>query len=210
MSAQKTPEVPECQERGGVLASIYKSTTGIMKALLFFIAILPDEKIQREVTQFKEYAALHFRSSRSLRSPAHITLIPPFQWQAERVGELAPALSPFAEEERSFRLKLNHFSSFAPRVIFVDVERKSELQELQSRLEAYMTAKLGLNLKSHHSFNPHMTVAFKDLHRKVFPEAWAYFSGLNYEREFLADALTLLRHNGKRWEVFRKFVFGGQ
>lgn len=161
------------------------------------------------MTQFKQYAAEHFGSSRALRSPPHITLARPFRWPEGRLEELYAALEFFALEEKPFRLGLSNFNCFAPRVIFVDVERKLELKELQSRLEAYLAAALGLVFKSRHDFNPHMTVAFKDLRRKAFREAWAYFSQLNYEREFLVDAFALLQHDGKRWRVAERFGFGG-
>ncbi|MCB0559828.1 MAG: 2'-5' RNA ligase family protein [Lewinellaceae bacterium] len=178
-----------------------------MASSLLFIALLPDEVIRKEVTQFKEYAATHFRSSRALRSPPHITLISPFRWPEERVGELHTILALFAAEEHPFQLGLDGFNRFPPRVIFVDVERKVELFGLQSRLEAYLEASLNLKNESHHAYNPHMTVAFKDLHRSVFPEAWAYFSQLKYERALLVDALALLQHNGRNWEVSRQFAF---
>ena len=178
-----------------------------MTSPLFFIALLPDEVIQKEVTQFKEYAAKHFRSSRALRSPPHITLIPPFKWPAERAGELYAVLEPFASEENPFQLGLGNFNCFPPRVIFVDVEKKAELHGLQNRLEAYLEVRLDLKNKSHHAYHPHMTVAFKDLHRRVFPEAWAYFSKLKYKRAFLVNALVLMQHNGTRWEVLHKFAF---
>ena len=178
-----------------------------MTSPLFFIALLPDEVIQKEVTQFKEYAAKHFRSSRALRSPPHITLIPPFKWPEERVGELYAVLEPFAAEEYPFQLGLDNFNSFAPRVIFVDVEKKAELYGLQSRLEAYLEVRLDLKNKSHHAYHPHMTVAFKDLRRSVFPEAWAYFSKLKYKRAIEVNAVALLQHSGARWEVLHEFVF---
>lgn len=181
-----------------------------MVSPLFFIALLPDEEIQEEVTQFKAYAAERFRSSRALRSPPHITLIPPFRWPDGRVEELCAVLEPFAGEEKPFRLGLNNFGCFPPRVIFVEVERKVELLELQWRLEAYLAASLGLAFKSRHDYNPHMTVAFKDLHRRVFPEAWAHFSQQQYQREFIAGALTLLQHDGRRWQVLEQFGFGGE
>ena len=174
---------------------------------LLFIALVPDERIQKEATRFKEYAAAHFHSSRALNAPPHITLISPFKLPENEMEGLYEALEPFASEETVFLLGLKNFSCFPPRVIFVDVERKIELLSLQNRLEAYLTEALGVALKRHRDFNPHMTVAFKDLSRKAFPEAWAYFSQMEYEREFLADALALLEHNGKRWEVLRRFAF---
>lgn len=177
---------------------------------LFFIALLPAEDIQAEVTRFKEYAAEHFGSARALRSPPHLTLIPPFNWPEGRVGELGEALEPFAAQERPFPLRLHNFNCFAPRVIFVDVERKDELLGLRNRLEAYLEENLGLKPKGRREYNPHMTVAFKDLQRKAFPGAWAYFSRLQYEREFAVDALALLRHSGRKWEVSEQFGFGAE
>ncbi len=181
-----------------------------MASPLFFIALLPDEGIQKEVTEFKTYAAEHFRSSRALRSPPHITLIPPFRWPGDRVEELYAALEPFASEEKPFRLRLNGFGCFPPRVIFVEVERKGELLGMQRRLEACLAASLALAFNSRHDYNPHMTVAFKDLQRRVFPEAWAYFSQQKYQREFIARAITLLQHDGRRWQVHEQFGFSGK
>ena len=45
----------------------------------FFIAILPPETIQREITDFKEEIARDFKSSHALKSPPHITLLMPFR-----------------------------------------------------------------------------------------------------------------------------------
>ena len=58
---------------------------------LFFIAVLPDEAIQAEVARFKHYAARHFKSSRALRSPAHITLFSPFRWPPDKLAQLEGA-----------------------------------------------------------------------------------------------------------------------
>jgi hypothetical protein len=52
-----------------------------------------------------------------------------------------------------------------------------------------------------------MTVAFKDLKRSVFPEAWTYFSSHPYRRSFVADALTLLIHTGQQWTIRQQFTF---
>ena len=174
---------------------------------LFFIALLPDEEIRAEVTGFKTYAAEYFSSSRALRSPPHITLIPPFRWPEDKEEELCKALAAFASEEHPFSQGLVGFDCFSPRVIFVSVERTFELKSLQERLEQYLLAKLGLENNSRHDFNPHMTVAFKDLRRRIFPKAWAYFSEQEYKRRFQADAIHLLKHNGQRWELSYTFNF---
>lgn len=178
-----------------------------MKAGLFFVALLPDEEIREELTRFKQYAAEHFHSARALRSPPHITLVPPFFWKEEKTARLLDALAGFAAGRPKIRLRLEGFDCFAPRVIFVKVALTGDLQDLQAGLSAHLLRVVHLVNPDKRPYHPHLTVAFKDLKRSVFPEAWDHFSKLDYRRDFVADHLTLLRHNGRVWEVFRDFPF---
>ncbi len=179
----------------------------IMQKPLYFIALLPGMEIGEEVTRFKEYAAEHFKSSRALRSPPHITLFPPFRWAEEE--SLIGSLQSFAVGEEPVPVFLTGFNCFAPRVIYVDVALSDELKALQRRLEIHLEKSLGMKNKSKHDFHPHMTVAFKDLRRSLFKEAWAYFSEIAYDRFFEARSVALLKHSGKRWEVYREFEMEG-
>lgn len=178
------------------------------KDLLLFVAVIPTEEIHEEVTVFKQYALEHFGSGRALRSPAHITLIPPFRWSPGRLPVLKGALEQFSDRCAPFYLTLNGFDCFRPRVIFVDVEPSEELNRLQSALEYHLSSECFLNNQGNHGFHPHMTVAFKDLKRSVFPTAWNYFAEQVYLRVFEVNRYFLLRHNGRRWEVQSTFVFG--
>jgi 2'-5' RNA ligase len=54
-------------------------------------------------------------------------------------------------------------------------------------------------------FVPHMTVAFRDLQPAQFRAAWPQFKARLFQGSFLASALTLLLHDGKRWQVFAEF-----
>jgi len=177
-----------------------------MKKLLFFIAILPNAKIQEEVTKFKKYLAENYDASHALTSPPHITLFPPFKWEAERKGKLRDLLDAFAAEEERFTVELKDFDCFAPRVIFVDVKHNELLQRLQHLLEARLESELDLqNDRPYEGFHPHMTIAHKDLKRHHFSDAWAEFSKRSYERSFEVEDITLLKHNGSHWEVYETF-----
>jgi 2'-5' RNA ligase len=50
-----------------------------------------------------------------------------------------------------------------------------------------------------------MTVAFKDLTRQNFKAAWPEFEQRELQFEFAADNITLLQHDGKRWNVKSEF-----
>lgn len=166
---------------------------------LFFVAVLPPEEIQQEVTAFKEEAAAQFNSRHALRAPPHITLIPPFRWPSTDLASLTQCLSDFRFVPKSFPLTLRNFDCFAPRVIFVDVEAASLLVQLQEQLTIVVERELGVRHKGPFGFHPHMTIAFRDLEQRVFPQAWAFFSQKSYQRTFEVQQLTLLVHRPSGW-----------
>jgi len=177
------------------------------KDLLLFIAVLPGDEIREEVTNFKKYALERFQSGRALKSPPHITLIPPFRWSPGRIEELKMALKYYAKSCSSFSLTLHGFNCFEPRVIFVDIEKDEELERLQSTLQDLLHSAFSIQNDCAYGFNPHMTVAFKDLRKSVFPLAWKYFSNLDYMRVFKVKQLYLLQHDGRQWQIVDDFKF---
>ena len=176
-----------------------------MKTSLYYLAILPNSKISAEITAFKQYAAVHFNTNRALRSPPHITLIPPFRWPEGQIYAIANTLKSFAKQTHIFELQLKDFEAFLPRVIFIQPEKHPQLIQLQSDLKISLEEQNNLIYQDIFGFHPHITVAFKDLKEDIFPIAWKYFKQLSYFRTFTVDNITLLKHNGKVWEIFQAY-----
>lgn len=171
---------------------------------IYFAALIPNEVIQEEITAFKEYAAEHFNSKRALTSPPHITIQPPFKWNKHNLHPIQEVLSAVCEQQEVFEVNLKDFSSFPPRVIFIDVEKTDALINFHYSVQTEMKKQFNL-VDRHPGFNPHMTVAFKDLKKTMFPVAWKYFAKIHYCRTFIVDQLALLEHNGKFWEILESF-----
>lgn len=167
---------------------------------LYFIALLPPPEIQEEVTAYKRLAAERFHAKRALNSPPHITLIPPFRLEASKRVPLLELLQEFNASLPSFSVELRDFSAFPPRVIYVDVVPNQELIRCQAQLES-QCATLGIASDRTYGFHPHMTVAFKDLKRSVFPAAWAFFQEQSCQREFEAREVTLLHWRQGKWRI---------
>jgi hypothetical protein len=55
-----------------------------------------------------------------------------------------------------------------------------------------------------------MTVAFRDLTKENFQTAWLEFAGRSLHFEFTASALTLLLHDGSRWNISNKFPLAAE
>lgn len=106
-------------------------------------------------------------------------------------------------------MTLSGFGAFPPRVIYINVVRTQKLLTLQADLMAYLEIKLGIvdPVSKTRPFAPHMTVAFRDLTKQNFKVAWPEFQHRQLQFEFIADSLTLLLHDGKRWNVSQEFFF---
>jgi 2'-5' RNA ligase len=176
---------------------------------LFFMALLPPSNIQDDVNLIKQHFADCYGSRAAQKSPPHITLQPPFEWLAEEVPALKQCLSSFAHNRESVPITLSGFAAFPPRVIYINVLKTQELLTLQTDLMAHLEAVLGIvdPVSKSRAFSPHMTVAFRDLTRQNFKAAWQEFQQRQLQFEFTATQLTLLIHDGKRWNVSAEFPF---
>lgn len=177
-----------------------------MNKNLFFIALLPPVAIQSKATAVKHYFADVYRSKAALKSPPHITLQPPFNWELSRLTELKTVMANFARQQRSIPVILDGFAAFKPRVIYINVHRTPELLESHRKL---MLQLLSLNIVHNRAksrpFAPHMTVGFKDLTKANFHRAWDEFKDKSFDAKFTASELTLLYHDGKKWEINAEF-----
>lgn len=173
----------------------------------FFIALLPPQEIQDYARKVQHEFVDRYQSQAALRSPPHITLQPPFEWSFEALSELEQHLSEFAGNQATIPIVLEGFAAFSPRVIFINVLKTPELLTSQIALLAHTQATLGIATANPRPFAPHITVAFRDLTPSHFNTAWQEFKSRSLHFEFVATHLTLLIHDGNRWQICREFPF---
>ena len=175
---------------------------------MYFIALVCPPEIDQQVLQWKLWMRDRYRCVIALRSPAHITLVPPFWMKPELEIELQQALSHYSASKERFPVQLKDFSNFKPRVIFVNVLPGQQLVDLQQQLFDHLLSNGQFPLeKEDRSFHPHVTIATRDLHKKSFQEAWAHFKEKKYEAVWIAEGITLLRHNKKNWDAIAASQF---
>jgi 2'-5' RNA ligase len=175
--------------------------------LRLFLALLPPPSIQAAIADLQQYCSDRYNSRAALRSPPHITLQAPFTWLPENMATLQQHLEAFAHNHTVVEIALNGFAAFVPRVIYVDVVKSPELIAMQADLAQYMETTVGISdpKAKARPFTPHMTVAFRDLTRQNFKAAWAEFAERSLMLEFAATHLTLLSHDGRRWQMYADF-----
>jgi 2'-5' RNA ligase len=172
---------------------------------LYFLAFIPPEIIQQEVKILKEEIRLKYAAKHAIKLPAHITLLPPFKLSEENKVPFLKVLSNFSETEQPLEINLNGFGSFLPRVVFIDVLNKEPLRAFHHRLQDALSKVPNFPHIDKRALHPHITLATRDLNKDHFRMAWKDFQGRKYTAGFTACSLTLLRHNGKIWEIYSEF-----
>jgi 2'-5' RNA ligase len=171
-------------------------------ASMYFIAMVAPPDINETILKWKQLMKERFGCLVALRSPAHITLIPPFWLDETTEDELKKTIQSFSKSQNQFEIRLKNFSAFKPRVIYVDVLPNEQLQSLHDDLEEYLIAKNRFSIsKEERPLHPHISIAARDLHKKAFGEAWEIFRGKKYESSWIASGISLLKHNQKNWDV---------
>lgn len=172
------------------------------------MAIIPPEPIYSQAQELMVYFKDNHNSKAALNSPPHITLHMPFKWKEAKEDVLIDKLQAFADGQKTFEMKLNNFSAFEPRVIFIDVVKDENLESLQKKLKRF--CKIELNLFNadykEFAFYPHLTLTFRDLKKPEFYKAWAEFKERKFEATFAVTSIALLKHDGKEWKEFKSLL----
>ncbi len=173
----------------------------------YFLAIIPPEPIVSEVYKIKAHIRDKYDSKAALRSPPHITLHMPFLWKEKKEQLLLDKLVHASKNFKTFEITLNNFEAFGPRVIYIVVGQDENLMLLQAGLEDFAKKELNLFNATRYAlpYYPHMTVAFRDLKKEVFPLAWDEFKNKRYEATFEVSSIHLLKHDGKSWQLLKEF-----
>ena len=91
---------------------------------MYFIALVLPEELNQKVLQWKNLMHDRYNCKVGLKSPAHITLVPPFWMDEGKETSLLADIDSIATTISSFIIKTKNFSAFQPRTIFIDVERQ--------------------------------------------------------------------------------------
>lgn len=176
---------------------------------LFFIALLPPKEISDKIIVIQKEVADKYDSRHALKSPPHITLIPPFKFSGDFEKTIIEPLTDFFSHCSPFTIHLTGFGCFERnRVVFINVIKNEHLIETYHELFNVVRNNLLIELQHiHEQFTPHLTIASRDLRKELFREAWNEFKEKTFEESFRVQTVFLLRHTGKVWIPYCEFLF---
>jgi 2'-5' RNA ligase len=161
---------------------------------------------------YKNFFNTNYQSKASLNSPPHITLHMPFKLREDREGALKEKINEIATNNDVFPIQLNGFGQFQKRVIYVHVETDDLLTKVF--LEIRQMMKINFNIYNadykNRGFNPHITLAFRDLKKEDFKVVWPDFENASYNKTIDVNKLCLLKHNGQHWDKVQYFPFSNK
>lgn len=169
---------------------------------MYFIALLLPEELNKKVKVYKEWMKEKYNCKVGPKSPAHITIIPPFWMNSELERLLIETTDFISSGHPPFTLNTTGFDAFRPRTLFIAVAPNPRLNNLKKNAEEAFIAYPEFNIKKENRpFHPHITIATRDLHKAAFYEAWEEFAEKKFSKAWLANNLSILKHNKKEWDV---------
>jgi 2'-5' RNA ligase len=175
----------------------------------YFIGLLPPAVIEAQFKTLKQGFAEQFQVKYARQAPAHLTLKMPFRYKEAKERELAARLTATLETQAPFQLKLTRIGHFGRRNIHQQVDSSESLMQLQTTLLSFCKRSLHLVEElSDRNFQPHLTLAYKDLKPIHFEEVLEFARQNAVQGDFLVERAYLLKNVENRWQVIAPLPFG--
>jgi 2'-5' RNA ligase len=171
----------------------------------YFVALLPPVDVAEYAIATIQSLCDRYRMG-TAKAPPHITVQPPFLWEAGAIAQVEDCLYAFVAEQPSVSIQISGFGCFPPRVLYLNVLETTDLMALQNGLRLRFERQLGIvnRQEQQRGFHPHMTVASRRV-KPIFRPAWAQLQAQTIEFEWVGDRLTLFAHDGEQWQVRSAF-----
>ncbi len=192
LASMKTPTTPA---KLGKQKSLHKN--------LYFSAIILPPPFLDEVESLKAELSRQYQSMACLRSPAHITLFPPWAMPPAQQDKLLAswhrALS--LSQTSNFTLSTTSVKHFSQHTLYLAIKTCYALTRLQKTIALSMQEFLNLaekalsKPKQTRPFIPHITLAFKDISWLKISKALDLLQHRDLRRSMQISEIHLLRFN---------------
>lgn len=164
----------------------------------YFIAINLPEPLNTKIERIKKGISEEYGTKSVLKSPPHITIVPPFFWGNEE--ELIELVRDFAYPP--FHIELNGYKAFEIGVVYIDVVENKHITQLHQQFNTQFFGRYPqLKKKYPFPFQPHITVGNRDWKWAEFKRCWDNIKDTSFEDAFEFRQLSLLKNINGLWKV---------
>lgn len=169
-----------------------------------FIGVLLPDDITTKLEMARHYMAEHYGCKSGHSTPIHVTLVPPFHLPEDySTDDLVRGLdNGLSGKKLGFTSHLENFSAFGDRTVFGKVIPSTSWVELRDEiLRSILEACPGCTKKDSRPFQPHATVANRDIPSGVSVEALQVLNGMNLIEDFPVESISIFERISGRWEA---------
>lgn len=170
-----------------------------------FIGVLLPEDLTQRLEGYRRYMNQQYGCRSGYGTPIHVTLMPPFQLPEPCTSaDIAAALAQMVAEKKwhAFTAKIEGFDAFGDRTLFAKVIPSTVWTAFRAAVcSAVAQASPGAVRKDTRPFQPHITVANRDIPPGTSTEALEYLNELELKTTFPVDNITIFEHKEKHWVI---------
>ncbi|MBR5926904.1 MAG: 2'-5' RNA ligase family protein [Spirochaetia bacterium] len=170
-----------------------------------FIGVLLPEDLTSRLEGYRRYMNQQYGCRSGHGTPIHVTLVPPFQLPAPcTTADIATTLAQMVAEKKwhTFNAKIEGFDAFGDRTLFAKVIPSTVWTAFRAAVYSAVAATSpGAVRKDTRPFQPHITVANRDIPPGASTEALEYLNELELKTTFPVDNITIFERKEKRWVI---------
>lgn len=168
---------------------------------LYYIAAICPEDINVQVNVFKQYMQEKYGSRAAQKSPAHLTIVPPFKAEEDMEKQLRDFVDTYSFGMIPFDIQLKNFEHFGTHVLFVDVVENESLKAMEQDINTQFSSEFpSIIFRTRPEFHPHVTIATRDIPEHRFEEIWAHFQQQQMDAVYPCKALSVMKLTRGIWQ----------
>ena len=170
-----------------------------------FVGVLLPHDLTQRLQGCRDYMNQEYGCKSGFGTPIHVTLVPPFKFDDKlTTADIEAALAQMVTEKKwhTFNAKIDGFDAFGARTLFAKVLPSSMWAAFRSAVYSTVSAlSPGSLRKDTRPFQPHITVANRDIPAGASVEALEYLNQLELKTTFPVDNITIFERRDKRWVI---------
>ena len=178
---------------------------GFFQEQTHFIGVLLPENLTQRLDGYRKYMNQQYGCRSGHGTPIHVTLVPPFKLADKlTTNDIAEALAQMVIDKKwhTFNAKIDGFDAFGDRTLFAKVLPSAVWTAFRAAVcSAVAATSPGAVRKDTRPFQPHITVANRDIPPGASTEALEYLNQLELKAVFPVDNITIFERKDKRWVI---------
>ena len=177
--------------------------------MLKLIALIIPEPLKSLVIEEQESIRDRWGPKHALRTPPHITIIPPIEVNNDEIKLLWSLAEEIAKRRSPFEIEFDGYGAFKPRVVFIHPLLTDALEKLYTDWRQMLEKNLAHVLEKYpdRPYHPHLTLAHRNVDKDTFSEMWCYFKERELKANIPFDRFSILKHQPDGWKIEEEFKF---